>query len=700
MAAGLPPPAAAPARRRAPRAPCPCGPTSTRTRHRAVSGLGAVALGGRSPGARCSTRRLWAAGRVRGGRARGTRVASRRSGARGARATSTRAGSEAITQGAGGRARREGAPRGLRPRTREDETTESAERAVRALLDEVHFVRYAPQLGDYSEKVRDLAARAAETVREVGVSAAALGLGLLSAAALAAPALAARPPRRASRFREANDLVRAGDYPKAIAALPRAGRRRARRAPRSTGTGRRPRPRAGRTGEALWALLRARELDPGDRAVARDDRAAARGAQPRPRRDRARAPGRRRSLRAPVPPRPRGRRSCSRSPCSPTCSRAPAGRAVGPPRCLGVTFGLGLLAAVAPLAGSFARPTAVVVRRGAPLLDAASPTPRPWARCAKARSCPSSRRAATTCASRTRRGPGLGPWRTDVRGSTDLRRAERRRGRAYWTMPVKGCVTSTGAAEAWWWSIFHPRRGAVEDVRGLGHGQVHVVPGLARDVLGTGHEGDVADDVDPRRGGGDAHPGRAGEDLLERTPHRVPAHQDRPARVHAGDAALAGPDRFHRLEVQALEGVVEALVETPDRFPVVRLAMKHEPILSDVPASCARARGQRPRTGVGIRLKSMAAAVVDPVALALETHHSWVGGKEVAGLAGVRPARCPATGEAFAQSTLLSAAQVDGAFAAASPHSRPGAARLSRAGPPPARRCARRSSRTRTSSPR
>ncbi len=38
-------------------------------------------------------------------------------------------------------------------------------RAVRALLDDVRFVRYAPQLGDYSDKVRDLAARAAEAVR-------------------------------------------------------------------------------------------------------------------------------------------------------------------------------------------------------------------------------------------------------------------------------------------------------------------------------------------------------------------------------------------------------------------------------------------------------------------------------------------------------------------------------------------------------
>ena len=38
-------------------------------------------------------------------------------------------------------------------------------RTVRALLDDVRFVRYAPQLGDYSDKVRDLAARATEAVR-------------------------------------------------------------------------------------------------------------------------------------------------------------------------------------------------------------------------------------------------------------------------------------------------------------------------------------------------------------------------------------------------------------------------------------------------------------------------------------------------------------------------------------------------------
>ena len=38
-------------------------------------------------------------------------------------------------------------------------------RAVRAVLDEVRFVRYAPQLGDYSDKIRALAASAAAVVR-------------------------------------------------------------------------------------------------------------------------------------------------------------------------------------------------------------------------------------------------------------------------------------------------------------------------------------------------------------------------------------------------------------------------------------------------------------------------------------------------------------------------------------------------------
>ena len=48
--------------------------------------------------------------------------------------------------------------------TLEGDESERAQ-AVRALLDDVHAVRYAPQLGDYSERLRELAARAGEVVR-------------------------------------------------------------------------------------------------------------------------------------------------------------------------------------------------------------------------------------------------------------------------------------------------------------------------------------------------------------------------------------------------------------------------------------------------------------------------------------------------------------------------------------------------------
>ena len=49
----------------------------------------------------------------------------------------------------------------------------------------------------------------------------------------------------------------------------------------------------------------------------------------------------------------------------------------------------------------------------------------------------------------------------------------------------------------------------------------------------------------------------------------------------------------------------------------------------------------------------------------LPTFHSWVGGREVEGRAGLRPAVNPATGEAFAQASLLDAAQAGEAVAAA-----------------------------------
>jgi len=39
-------------------------------------------------------------------------------------------------------------------------------RSVHRLLEEVQLLRYAPQLGDYSEKVRELAGKASEVVRK------------------------------------------------------------------------------------------------------------------------------------------------------------------------------------------------------------------------------------------------------------------------------------------------------------------------------------------------------------------------------------------------------------------------------------------------------------------------------------------------------------------------------------------------------
>jgi hypothetical protein len=106
---------------------------------------------------------LWGASRLRGGaRRHAGRSASPRS-VRSALGTLERAGTEATSkeQAAGLVERALHEAFGDLP---DDDESEAA-RAVRALLDEVRFVRYAPQLGDYSDKVKDLAARAAEAVR-------------------------------------------------------------------------------------------------------------------------------------------------------------------------------------------------------------------------------------------------------------------------------------------------------------------------------------------------------------------------------------------------------------------------------------------------------------------------------------------------------------------------------------------------------
>ncbi len=193
-------------------------------------------------------------------------------------------------------------------------------------------------------------------------------LGVL-AVALASPLLAASADQR---FREANELVRAGDYPRAIAlygGLAASGHESA----SLYWNWAQAAAARGAHGEALWALLRARELDPGDRAVVRDVERLREALNldpaeiaPEP----LAAVGRwtRRfqiyllavallvlSLGAHVVARVRPRTGW-------------AGGAAG------TALGLGLLAAAVPAAASLARPTATVVRRAAPLLEAASPT--------------------------------------------------------------------------------------------------------------------------------------------------------------------------------------------------------------------------------------------------------------------------------------------------------------------------------------
>lgn len=174
-----------------------------------------------------------------------------------------------------------------------------------------------------------------------------------------------------SRFRQGNDLARTGDYPKALEVYKELAAGGAESASLYWNWAQAASAR-GAQGEALWALLRARELDPADRAVSREidrvreavnlDRAEI---APEPLAAAARLARRYRLdlLAAGL---------LALSVLLHLLARATATRGPGP--AAAVVFGLGILAGAAPVAGSWARPTAVVVRRGAPLLDQASPT--------------------------------------------------------------------------------------------------------------------------------------------------------------------------------------------------------------------------------------------------------------------------------------------------------------------------------------
>jgi hypothetical protein len=207
----------------------------------------------------------------------------------------------------------------------------------------------------------------------VGVRASAV---LLAAAWLSGPITGgAAPAAPADRFREANDLARAGDYPKALAAYAEVARPGSESASLYWNWAQAASAR-GASGEALWALLRARELDPGDRAVARDIERLRESLNLDP---------------AEIAPEPlaalarASRRFRLDLLALALLALSLAGHAIvrlrAGPRGTGAAavtlLLLALLAAVPPIAGSLARPTAAVVHRAAPLFDAASPGAEP-----------------------------------------------------------------------------------------------------------------------------------------------------------------------------------------------------------------------------------------------------------------------------------------------------------------------------------
>jgi tetratricopeptide (TPR) repeat protein len=198
------------------------------------------------------------------------------------------------------------------------------------------------------------------------------GAGAALVLALAGRAPAATP---GERFQEANDLARAGDYPKAIAAYAELAAGGSESASLYWNWAQAAAAR-GAQGEALWALLRARELDPGDRAVRRDVERLREALNLDP---------------AEISPEPLAaagrlaRRFRLDLVALGLVALSVAAHAVvrfrfrgrGPGPLALAAMGLAALAAAFPLAGSFARPTAAVIRRGAPLFDAASPSAEP-----------------------------------------------------------------------------------------------------------------------------------------------------------------------------------------------------------------------------------------------------------------------------------------------------------------------------------
>ena len=198
---------------------------------------------------------------------------------------------------------------------------------------------------------------------------------LLALAALAAGTAGARDAGDPVRsFREAGEAVRGGDFPRAEALYRELAASGAESASLYWNWAQAASAR-GATGEALWALLRGREVEPGDAAVRREIERLREAANLDP---------------AEIAPEPLAAvaRASRRfhlglgalAALGLSVAFHAAARLTSAHRLAGLAWTagiLGLLLAAAPLLASLARPTGVVLRRGAPLLESASPTAEP-----------------------------------------------------------------------------------------------------------------------------------------------------------------------------------------------------------------------------------------------------------------------------------------------------------------------------------
>jgi len=188
--------------------------------------------------------------------------------------------------------------------------------------------------------------------------------------ALAASADGAPPASAGERFRAANELARDGDLPAAIGAYRELAAAGVETSALYWNWGQAALGR-GAHGEALWALLRGRELEPGDARLGLEIERVREAASldpaeiaPEPLSALARLARRLRLGLASL-------LLVAVSLCCHALARRGDRRWLAPAAWTAAALGVAL--AAIPLAGSLARETAVVVAPDAPLLDAASP---------------------------------------------------------------------------------------------------------------------------------------------------------------------------------------------------------------------------------------------------------------------------------------------------------------------------------------